>query len=74
MSLNFVRSERSEEDGKKSLTCSSKGRKMKKEAGQVFPPPFGFPCRGIAASLTEGGWPLCVGLPMKPLQPQKSFM
>jgi hypothetical protein len=46
----------------------------KKEAGQVFPPPFSFPCRGKAASLTEGGWPLCVGLPMKPRKRQKSFM
>src|SRR5439155_24990279 len=30
---------------------------MKKEAGQVFPPPF-FPLSGNPASLTEGDWPV----------------
>jgi hypothetical protein len=30
---------------------------MKKEAGQVVPPPF-FPLTGNPASLTEGDWPV----------------
>jgi hypothetical protein len=30
---------------------------MKREAGQVVPPPF-FPLAGNPASLTEGDWPV----------------
>jgi hypothetical protein len=48
--------------------------KLKREAGQVFPPPFWFSrFREKPASLTEGGQP-CVGLRMKPRSAEKSFM
>jgi hypothetical protein len=47
--------------------------KMKREAGQVFPPPC-IPHEGKPADLTEGGRPVVCWLPIKPPKHANGFI